>query len=80
MKVDFMVKTMLEDPNTNEVAELLTGDQFQNDKQSKWIAYLDINYSQTEEDNISGRTKSGNWQKAMEQLTHKFHFLQMTVG
>ena len=69
VKVDFMVKTMLEDPNTNEetkklIAELLTGDQFQNDKQSKWIAYLDINYSQTEEDNISGRTKSGQLAKS----------------
>ena len=50
VKVDFMVKTMLEDPNTNEetkklIAELLTGNQFQKDKQNKWIAYLDINYS-----------------------------------
>ena len=64
VKVDFMVKTMLEDPNTNEetkklIAELLTGNQFQKEKQNKWIAYLDIGYSQTEEDNISGRTKSG---------------------
>ncbi len=69
VKVDFMVKTMLEDPNTNEetkklIAELLTGDQFKNDKQNKWIAYLDINYSQTEEDNISGRTKSGQLAKS----------------
>ena len=69
VKVDFMVKTMLEDPNTNEetkklIAELLTGDQFKNDKQNKWIAYLDINYSQTEEDNISGRTKSGKLAKS----------------
>ena len=69
VKVDFMVKTMLEDPNTNEetkklIAELLTGDQFQKDKQNKWIAYLDINYSQTEEDNISGRTKSGQLAKS----------------
>ena len=36
VKVDFMVKTMLEDPNTNEetkklIAELLTIDQFQKD-------------------------------------------------
>ena len=69
VKVDFMVKTMLEDPNTNEetkklIAELLTGDQFQKDKKDKWIAYLDINYSQTEEDNISGRTKSGQLAKS----------------
>ncbi len=69
VKVDFMVKTMLEDPNTNEetkklIAELLTGNQFQKEKQNKWIAYLDINYSQTEEDNISGRTKSGKLAKS----------------
>ena len=69
VKVDFMVKTMLEDPNTNEetkklIAELLTGNQFQKDKKNKWIAYLDINYSQTEEDNISGRTKSGKLAKS----------------
>ena len=69
VKVDFMVKTMLEDPNTNEetkklIAELLTGNQFQKDKKNKWIAYLDINYYQTEEDNISGRTKSGKLAKS----------------
>ena len=69
VKVDFMVKTMLEDPNTNEetkklIAELLTSNQFQKDKKNKWIAYLDINYSQTEEDNISGRTKSGKLSKS----------------
>ena len=69
VKVDFMVKTMLEDPNTNEetkklIAELLTSNQFQKDKQNKWIAYLDINYSQTEENNISGRTKSGKLAKS----------------
>ena len=69
VKVDFMVKTMLDDPNTNEetkklIAEILIGNQFQKDKQNKWIAYLDINYSQTEEDNISGRTKSGKLAKS----------------
>ena len=69
VKVDFMVKTMLEDFNTNEetkklIAELLTSNQFQKDKKNKWIAYLDINYYQTEEDNISGRTKSGKLAKS----------------
>ena len=37
---------------------------FKKIKQNKWIAYLDINYSQTEEDNISGRTKSGQLAKS----------------
>ena len=69
VKVDFMIKTMLEDPNTNEetkklIAQLLTDNQFQKNKQNKWVAYLDINYSQTEEDNISGRTKSGKLAKS----------------
>jgi hypothetical protein len=69
IKVDFMVKTMLEDPNTGEktkrlIATLLSDNQLQKTKQNKWIAYLDINYSQTEEDNISGRTKSGKLLKS----------------
>ena len=62
VKVDLMVKTMMNDPNTSIetrklIAELLsnTGEK---KKESKWFAYLDIKYSQTEEDNISGVTKS----------------------
>ena len=69
IKVDFMVKTMLEDPNTsnetkNLIAELLSDNKFEDKKKSKWIAYLDLKYSQTEEDNISGRTKSGKLAKS----------------
>ena len=64
VKVNFMVKTMLEDPNTtdetkNLIADLLTNKEPIDKKEKKWIAYLDLSYSQTEEDNISGRTKSG---------------------
>jgi hypothetical protein len=62
VKVDLLVKTMMNDPNTSIetrklIAELLsnTGEK---KKESKWFAYLDIKYSQTEEDNISGVTKS----------------------
>ena len=62
VKVDLMVKTMMNDPNTSVetrklIAELLsnTGEK---KKESKWFAYLDIKYSQTEEDNISGITKT----------------------
>ena len=62
VKVDLMVKTMMNDPNTSIetrklIAELLsnTGEK---KKESKWFAYLDIKYSQTEEDNISGITKT----------------------
>ncbi len=69
IKVDFMVKTMLEDPNTSDetknlIAELLSDNKFEDKKKSKWIAYLDLKYSQTEEDNISGRTKSGKLAKS----------------
>ena len=62
IKVDLMVRTMMNDPNTTIetrklVAELLS-DSGSQKKQSKWFAYLDLNYSQTEEDNISGVTKT----------------------
>ena len=64
VKVDLMVSTMLNDPNTSDetkklIAELLTDEKFEEEKQKKWFAYMDFTYSGTEEDNISGRTKSG---------------------
>ena len=48
IKVDFMVKTMLEDPNTSDetknlLAELLSDNKFEDKKKSKWIEYLEIN-------------------------------------
>ena len=62
VKVDLMVRTMLNDPNTSDetritIAKLLskTGEKIE---ESKWFAYLDLKYSQTEEDNISGITKT----------------------
>jgi len=62
VKVDLMVRTMMNDPNTSVetrklIAELLS-DTGKEKKQSKWFAYLDIKYSQTEEDNVSGITKT----------------------
>ena len=62
VKVDLMIRTMLNDPNTTIetkklVAELLS-DTGTKKKESKWFAYLDMKYSQTEEDNISGVTKT----------------------
>ena len=62
VKVDLLVRTMINDPNTSVetrklIAELLS-DTGKKKKQSKWFAYLDIKYSQTEEDNISGITKT----------------------
>ena len=46
------------------IAELLSDKEFEDKKKKKWIAYLDLKYSQTEEDNISGRTKSGKLAKS----------------
>ena len=69
IKVDFMVKTMLNDPNTSDetknlIAELLSDKKFEDKKKTRWIAYVDLKYSQTEENNISGRTKSGKLAKS----------------
>ena len=69
IKVNFMVKTMLEDPNTSDetknlIAELLSDNKINDRKKKNWIAYLDLKYSQSEEDNISGRTKSGKLAKS----------------
>ena len=62
VKVDLMVRTMMDDPNTpNETKEViakLLADTVKEKKESKWFAYLDLKYSLTEEDNISGVTKT----------------------
>ena len=65
IKVDLMVKTLLNDPNVTDetkrlVIELLTTtDQVQEiEKKQTWFAYLDLGYSQTEENNISAITNS----------------------
>ena len=61
VKVDLMVRTMMNDPNTpndtkKTIAKLLSGPA--KEKDSKWFAYLDLKYLQTEESNISGITKT----------------------
>ena len=63
VKVDLMVRTMMNDPNTSIetrklIAELLSQSGDKKKESSKWFAYLDLKYSQTEEDNISGVTKT----------------------
>ncbi len=63
VKVDLMVRTMMNDPNTSVetrklIAELLSQSGDKKKESSKWFAYLDLKYSQTEEDNISGVTKT----------------------
>ena len=64
VKVDFMVKTMLDDPNTTDetkklIAELLLDEGIEKEETKKWIAYMDFNISQTEDSNVSSLTKSG---------------------
>ena len=62
IKVELMVRTMMNDPNTPDetkkvIAKLLS-DTGKEKKESQWFAYLDLKYSLTEEDNISGVTKT----------------------
>ncbi len=61
VKVDLMVRTMMNDPNTSDetkktIAKLLTSTS--DEKDSKWFAYLDLKYLQTDENNVSGITKT----------------------
>ena len=64
VKVDLMVRTMMNDPNTSIETRKLIADLLSDTKKdkskSKWFAYLDLKYSQTEESNISGVTKTRN--------------------
>ena len=59
IKVDLMLQTLLNDPNTTDetksaIAELLVDKNQIQEKEKKqtWFAYLDLKYSQTEENNI----------------------------
>ncbi len=62
VKVDLMVRTMMNDPNTSDeikktIAGLLLNTK-EEEKENKWFAYLDLKYSQSRENNISGVTKT----------------------
>ena len=68
IKVDLMLQTLLNDPNTtdetkNAIAELLVDKNQIQEKEKKqtWFAYLDLKYSQTEENNISATPNSKRW-------------------
>ena len=59
VKVDLMVRTMMNDPNTSDktkkiIAELLVKTKKKEKKENKWFAYLDLTYAETKENNISG--------------------------
>ena len=61
VKVDLMVRTMMNDPNTSDetkitIEKLLSSTPVE--KESKWFAYLDLKYLQTDENNVSGITKT----------------------
>ena len=61
VKVDLMVRTMMNDPNTpsetkKTIAKLLTSPS--KEKESRWFAYLDLKYLHTEENNVRAITKT----------------------
>ena len=62
VKVELMIQTMLNDPNTTDetrilIAELLSNDQIE-EQNKEWFSYIDLTYTQTREDNISAITKT----------------------
>ena len=62
VKVELMIQTMLNDPNTTDetrilIAELLSNDQIE-EQNKEWFSYIDFTYTQTREDNISAITKT----------------------
>ena len=64
-KLELMVETMLQDPNTNKetrdyIEDILKTIRDQSKPQPKWFAYADINYMQKDHSNIDGLTKSGD--------------------
>jgi len=63
-KLQLMIETMLQDPNTSQetrdyIAEILTTIREQSNPQPKWFAHLDLSYTQIDNSNIDGVTKSG---------------------
>jgi hypothetical protein len=63
-KLQLMIETMLQDPNTSQetrdyIAEILTTIRKQSNPQPKWFAHLDLSYTQIDNSNIDGVTKSG---------------------
>ena len=73
VKVDLMVRTMMNDPNTpvetkKTIAKLLTSPS--KEKESKWFAYLDLSYSQTQETNVDAITKTNKMWNNDEELKY----------
>ena len=64
-KLQLMVETMLQDPNTTKetrdyIQGILETIKNQSKPKPKWFAYLDLYYKQTDNSNIHGGSKSGN--------------------
>ena len=62
-KLQLMIETMLQDPNTSQetrdyIGEILKTIRQQSNPKPKWFAYLDLSYSQTDNSNIDGVTKT----------------------
>jgi len=62
-KLQLMIETMLQDPNTSQetrdyIAEILKTIREQSNPKPKWFAHLDLSYTQTDNSNIDGYTKS----------------------
>ena len=63
VKLQLMIETMLQDPNTTEetrkyIQEIIKNIKKQPEPKGKWFAYLDLNYTQTDNSNIDGVSKS----------------------
>ena len=64
-KLQLMIETMLQDPNTTKetrdyIEGILNTIREQTKSKGKWFAYVDLNYMQTDNSNIDGVSKTGN--------------------
>ena len=74
-KVELMVQSMVNDPNTtdetkNLIASLLSDSGIEDKKKSAWFAYLDLSYSQTQETNVDAITKTNKMWNNDEELKY----------
>ena len=62
-KLQLMIETMLQDPNTTDetreyIEEILKNIRQESEPKGRWFAYADLNYMQTDHSNIDGSSKS----------------------
>ena len=63
-KLQLMIETMLQDPNTTDetreyIEGILENIRQESEPKGRWFAYADLNYMQTDHSNIDGSSKSG---------------------